>query len=425
MKSALRSVDFRWALGLTALALAMRLVFVLAAGRTVVYDSANTTFAFSDTFFYSWTGAAISMGDGFSFLGHPSAHWPPGYSFVLAGAYKILGADAFTPLALNAGIGAVTVPLVYFVGHRALGRTAAIVAAGALAVFPGQILMADVALSETLYTFELVAFIALVMALDRRSRALVALGIFAGLAALTRGEGLLFPLIVLAFGWTPGMRRSALRQTAVVAVVMALTVAPWTIRNIDVAGGFVPVAGNASHTLWAGHNSHAHGGPVYQSKAELDELSRLSEADAAARQRREAIDWALAHPLRELALVPLKLAALARGDSTLITIWINAPGQAPLGQDATVLIGTLADLASYGLIAALLVSTVLLGRALWRIPALRAILAFLALAAPLYGLVYYGNVRYRVPLEPLMLLVVGAAVGMWKVNIRSASMRAY
>ena len=41
---------------------------------------------------------------------------------------------------------------------------------------------------------------------------------------------------------------------------------------------------------------------------------------------------------------------------------------------------------------------------------MRAILAFLALAVPLYGFVYYGNVRYRVPLEPLMILVASAAL---------------
>ena len=31
---------------------------------------------------------------------------------------------------------------------------------------------------------------------------------------------------------------------------------------------------------------------------------------------------------------------------------------------------------------------------------------FLAAAIPLYGFIYYGNVRYRLPLEPFMLLVV-------------------
>jgi hypothetical protein len=267
--------------------------------------------------------------------------------------------------------------------------------------------MADVALAETFYAFELVAFVALLMAVGRGWRALLALGVVARFAALTRGEGLLFPLIVLAFGWTRGERKVAVRHAAVVAVVMALVITPWTIRNIDVAKGFVPVGSNASYTLWAGHNPRANGGPVYQTEAELAKFKGLSEAEAASRQRRTAIDWAVSHPLRELELIPLKLNALLRGDSLLIRTWINAAGQTPLSSAQTDLLGGVADLASYALIAALLASVVLYGRVLWRIPVMRASLAFLALAVPLYGLVYYGNVRYRIPLEPLMLLVVG------------------
>ena len=129
IRGAMRSADVRWALGLAALALALRLGFVLAFGRTVVYDAGPSTFAFNDTFFYSWTGSAITMGDGFSFLGHPTAHWPPGYSFLLAGVYWVFGADTFNALVANAVIGALTVPLVLFIGCRALGRSAGIVAA--------------------------------------------------------------------------------------------------------------------------------------------------------------------------------------------------------------------------------------------------------------------------------------------------------
>src|SRR3954451_8832043 len=241
-RGALRSADVRWALGLTALALVLRLVFVIAWGRTVTYDPASTSFAFNDTFFYSWTGAAISMGDGFSFLGHASAHWPPGYSFLLAGVYKVFGADTFNALVGNAVLGALTVPLVYLVGLRALGRPAAIAAAVALAVMPGQILIADVALAETFYTLELVGFVALAVSLERRPRTVVALGAVAGLAALTKGEGLLFPLMVLAFWGARGAMRRAWRDTAIVTVVMLLTVAPWTIRNAIAVHGFVPVA---------------------------------------------------------------------------------------------------------------------------------------------------------------------------------------
>ena len=406
MRAAVRSVDVRIAVGLTVFALALRLALVLAAGRTVTFDTGRTAFAFNDTFFYSWTGAAIANGDGYSFLGHTTAHWPPGYSVFLGGVFKLFGTTNKNALIANAVLGALTVPVVYAIARRAADRTAAIVAAAALAVFPGQLLMADVVLSETLYAFELVAFVALALFLPRNRTTLVLLGIAAALAALTRGEGLFLPLIVLAlYGWS----HASLRHAAAVVGVMVVAVTPWAIRTADVAHGFVGLAGNSSFTLWSGHNDRADGGPVYQTQPELARLSAKSAADAAAEQRHDAFDWAVHHPGRELELIPLKLRALARGDALLIDTWIDGPGQEPISGGAKQVARGVASVASYGLIAALLATVLLLARTLWRNPALRAILVFLALAIPLYGFVYYGNVRYRVPLEPLMLIV--AATG--------------
>src|SRR2546423_2259871 len=300
------SFDTRCALGIGLGALALRLAFVLAYGRrqTLNLGVSGIGFPFSDTFFYSWVGSALSMGDGYTFLGHTTAHWPPGYPFLLAGVYKVFGADTANALIAIAVLGALTVPLVYLIGLRALGRPVAIAAAAALAVMPGQILIADVALAETFYTFALVGFLALAVSLDRRPRTFVVLGIVAGLAALTRGEGFLFPLIVLGLWSARGGMRRALRDTAIVSVVMLLTVAPWTIRNAIVVHGFVPVATNASATLWSGHNPNANGGPVYHSPAELAALERVSEVDASTEVRNDAIHWAGHHPLRRLELLP-------------------------------------------------------------------------------------------------------------------------
>src|SRR5256714_114358 len=121
------SFDTRCALGIGLAALALRLAFVLAYGRTQTLNlgAGGVGFPFSDTFFYSWVGSALSMGDGFTFVGHTTAHWPPGYPFLLAGVYWLFGADTANALIANAVLGALTLPLVDLVGLRALGRPAA------------------------------------------------------------------------------------------------------------------------------------------------------------------------------------------------------------------------------------------------------------------------------------------------------------
>src|SRR5207302_727322 len=82
-------------------------------------------------------------------------------AFVLGGVYSIFGTSMRNALLFNSVLGAATTGLVYLIALRTFGRTAAIAASIAVAVLPGQLLIGDVALSETLYTFELVAFIAL------------------------------------------------------------------------------------------------------------------------------------------------------------------------------------------------------------------------------------------------------------------------
>ena len=89
-------------------------------------------------------------------------------------------------------------------------------------------------------------------------------GVVVGLGTLVRGEALtwlLLPVVMWWRGWWRGDRsrkswQSPPRTTAVVMV-------PWTIRNEVVMDAFVPVATNASETLWSGHNAGATGAQVY------------------------------------------------------------------------------------------------------------------------------------------------------------------
>jgi hypothetical protein len=68
---------------------------------------------------------------------------------------------------------------------------------------------------------------------------------------------------------------------------------PWTIRNAVVMDAFVPVATNASETLWSGHNPDATGAQVYPSEEYDDQFD----------QTLPALGLAGAKALRSAALV--------------------------------------------------------------------------------------------------------------------------
>jgi hypothetical protein len=79
--------------------------------------------------------------------------------------------------------------------------------------------------------------------------------------------------------------------------------------------------------------------------------------------------------------------------------------------------GPLADVFDYLVILMALASLVLLGgRYLWRLhPLMRGVLAYLAACLVIYGFLYYGQFRYRLPMEPLMILVAAPlAVAVWQ-----------
>ena len=68
-------------------------------------------------------------------------------------------------------------------------------------------------------------------------------------------------------------------------------------------------------------------------------------------------------------------------------------------------IGVIADAAYFALLACTIAAAVVFGRRLWRERTMRCVAASFCTALFLYGFMYYGNYRYRLPFEPLMIVV--------------------
>lgn len=391
----------RWPLGLFALALVLRLAWVLVVDRHGL--------AYNDTSFYHQTALQLADGDGYRWFGEPTSRWPPVYPGLLSLAYRVFGSDPLAGELLNAFLSAVAVPLLYLCARRIYGRREAIAAGLLLAVFPGQIFLTDVLLAETLYTTLLVAVLALCLVLPReRWWAAAAVGVTVGVVAETRAEGLLLLILPLAIWWRPRGREVALLTAGVVFVVGA-----WTARNAVEMDAFVPISTNGSQTFWSGHNDGAYGGPSYVGPGAAAEQAptrspREQELDDARRLRTEALEWMIAHPLGEALLTPRKLAWLVRGDSAVLFQWVQ-PGALgepkAISDTAAIPLGNLADLFFYGLLALTLLAAFVAWRSRPLARAERALWILLGASLVLYGFVLYGNYRYRMPLEPVMILL--------------------
>jgi 4-amino-4-deoxy-L-arabinose transferase-like glycosyltransferase len=419
--AALASAELRWVAGLTLLALVLRIAFALAIDRE--------SLPFNDMLFYHSTAKALAEGLGFISLDqNPTARWPPAFPFLLSLVYRVFGSDHAYAELMNAFLGAGTVPLAYIAARRAFDRRTALVAAGALAIMPGQILYAESILAEPLYTFVLVAILAMLVTLPDRRLSAALVGVAIGVAALTRGEGLLLLAVPPVVWWGAMQRREVLVRTGLATLAAVLAIAPWTIRNAIVVDAFVPVSTNSAQTFWAGHNPTANGGATYargEIYAELQDLPpKQFEVEQARLLRREALEYMFENPLRELTLIPRKLLYLGIGDSRAIQAGSTLSQRASQGAPVTggitpvvvprattaVLLGVVADVFWYGLLGLFVLALVVLWPVLWRNPLGRAGVALTAISLVLYGFVLYGNFRYRMPLEPVMILLAAPLV---------------
>jgi 4-amino-4-deoxy-L-arabinose transferase-like glycosyltransferase len=187
---------------------------------------------------------------------------PPLYPAMVAATYRGFGIQNNHVIrAAQAVIGLLSAVLVYRLGVLAYSRPVGLWTAGIVCFYPSLLGYANLLLTETLFTFFVVALTCVVCeAIQRQQVAfLVIAGIVMGLGALTRSIMLLFaPLLSAAVfvSWRGSWPR---RLTAAIVplAVFAAVIAPWAIRNtrlqrtltmIDVMGGRNAMMGNYEHT---------------------------------------------------------------------------------------------------------------------------------------------------------------------------------
>ena len=321
-----------------ATACLLAIVFIALALRVFWVLYVDTYPLGGDPHWYFIVGINISKGFGFVAPrqnlyeivgpGDPTAFWPPGYAFALAANFKLFGVSVTHAMVMNAVFGAATVPFVYGLGSAIFDRRTGLIAAALFAVFPNAIAWAPVLYSEQLFTLLFLAALWLAVASSRKRKWLpiVCFGVLTGMAALTRGEGLLLLPIAAMFWWLKSGVRNAAQSSAVALLAAAAIIAPWTIRNAFEMQAFIPISTNSATVLRIGHAPDSTG----YTKWTIDEIDGVpmerahfqyeTEVKAYRAFQRRAVDYALGHPGREIELAGLKLYHLYHADVALIAL---------------------------------------------------------------------------------------------------------
>jgi len=240
---------------------------------------------------YHGLGVRLSAGYGFSFdrdwypftlAETPTAHWSFLYSLFVAAVYTLWGAAPLAVRLVQAMLGGLLLPWMVFRLARTMFSDAtpenavqaekvALVAAFIVAIYGYFILYAATLMTETFYIVALLWSLERGLALAAQLRdpasirslfpTVLALGVSLGIATLLRQSILpwvpvLF-LYLLWLGWRKGQLQTAVVTLGLVGLILVAFVVPWTIRNYIVYDEFLLLNSNAGFAMYsAQHPMH-------------------------------------------------------------------------------------------------------------------------------------------------------------------------
>jgi 4-amino-4-deoxy-L-arabinose transferase-like glycosyltransferase len=253
------------------------LVLILALGAAVRLGlwlaSAGQPLVISDERDYNALAINLAEHGEYAFrLGRPDSLRPPLYPALVSVVYRLFGVENFQAVRLfQAVLSLGLVLLMYHVGSDVYSPRVGQWAAGLCCFYPSLLAFNNLILTETLFTFLLCGFCALLIhALRRQSLAWVAAaGVALGLAALTRSVLWLFPpvlalFLLAAFGGGWGRR---LLAAVTVVVAFALPVGPWAVRNTQVHKTFIAIDVMGGRNFMMGNYRYT---PLYRSWATIE-----------------------------------------------------------------------------------------------------------------------------------------------------------
>ena len=323
----------------------------------------------------------------------------PFYPFLLAVVYKFFGNNDLIIQSLQCLLGAVICWLVYAIGKYLFNSIVGLLASIITAIDPFLVYIAGILLTEQLFIFFLVLAIYLLI----RSKEnlgytwILGSGIILGLAVLTRPTALIFIpfcglyiLMQWEFQW-----KKRLIMTATLMVFIFLTICPWTIRNYVKYRELIIISTAAGLNFYLGNNSLAKASDYDATfAAKPDDLESLLSSASTPKAKenvytRYTINWIKNNPGRFISLYFQKFVNFWRVTPDHVTNIYKSVWVAFLSAAILILLYLLAILGIWK------------SRHFWRC---LIILYFILLSFPLGLSLFVTSPRFRIPLDPILIL---------------------
>jgi len=411
--------SFQWAPLATILVVAtvVRVAWILYAAKSPQ--------SLGDPFSYLSHASDIADGKGYRipFSDTPTAYYPVGYPAILGAGYwfsrgiSSSSTTLGTAVWLNVAAGVATVALVYVLGSRLTGRRAGLFAAGLVAVWPNLIFYTATAYLESVFTFLVAAALTVILGrpLTRTgvpTPRLVAFALLVAAATMVRPIALvLVPVMFVGWLWAEiGWRRAA-TQGALVLAVVVVVVLPWSIRSTATMNGLVLISTNNGDNLCIGHQPESTGRyhdlfefcwPPYENEP-VDEREVRRDRGNAGR----ALRYAVNNPDREARLLVSKTRHLLRHDHEGLLAVEEYGAQTFIPKGTQRLLRLVADVFWVALGALVLAA---LPAAIREGDVRRRILIASGIGLLAVPLVFFGGVRFHVPVAPVLAMMAGLSM---------------
>jgi 4-amino-4-deoxy-L-arabinose transferase-like glycosyltransferase len=360
---------------------------------------------------------SIAAGEGFSSPFRTvhtgaTALFTPLYPYLVAGIFKLWGIFSdkshIVIQSLNCAFAALTIIPIYAIGQRTFGRGVAVAASWIWVFLPAALYFPIVLVWDTTLSALLLALIFWATIAIRSERRVL---LWAGYGALCvtgvlTNPSILLPLLFLV-GWLVLEARKKSSPwvipvgTAMLVFVVGLV--PWSVRNYEVLGKTIVLRSNFGLELWLGNNPEATdaGSPQLNPDnnfVEAEKYKRMGEVAYMAEKQQEALLFMRTHPVRTLSLTYHKFLNtwLAISETS-----INSSSNGPLYIKGLLALTWFITLT--GFLGALFAYRARLPEA--------APFALVLLVFPLvYYLTHSAVLRYRFPMEPILILLCAYGV---------------
>jgi hypothetical protein len=318
----------RWLWLIIPLAILIRL-----AAAWAMCDSVTDLPGIHDQFTYDALARSIVAGQGYRFptawypftpAHTPTAHWSFLYPLYLAGAYRVFGCHPLVARLIQAAIaGGISAWLIFRLGRRLFNPTVGVVAAALSAVYIYSIYYDAALMTEAFTIVGILAMLNVALDIAKASPEETApvlhgrmiplapslvgkwllLGAIAGATVLLRQSVLPWLPVMLIWILIAGRGRVRVVHALIPLAVVALFIAPWTIRNYRTYNAFLLLNSNTGYAFYSSqHPAHGtHFISAYAAEVPAD-LSGLNEAQLDRALLQRGLRFILQDPKRYVLL---------------------------------------------------------------------------------------------------------------------------